>query len=42
MVVYPCDIPKVPKLLTGKDMAIEKRTSVRRNDDQFLIWPLVT
>ena len=34
MVVYPCDIHEISRLLTGK-----KGQSVRRNDDQLWIWP---
>ena len=39
MVVYPCDIHKVSRLLTGKKGHLKKEV-LRRNDDQFWIWPI--
>ena len=39
MVVYPRDTYKMSRLLTGKKGQQKKRNSVRRNDNQFWIWP---
>ena len=38
-VVCPCDIHKVSRFLYWKEGTVEKRNSVRRNDDKFWIWP---